>query len=62
MSETPELPVDDARTGHDVVDAVVASLAGLDERPVAEHVAVFEQGHEALRQALNEAGTSGPRS
>ena len=50
MSETLQEP-----TGHDTVDAVVASLASLDETPVGEHVAVFERAHEALRSALADA-------
>ncbi len=41
-------------TGHPGVDAVLASLEGLEERPVGEHVAVFEHGHDALRRALND--------
>ena len=60
MSETPEEHVDSTPTGHDVVDGVVDSLTGLDERPVGEHVAVFEQAHEALRRALNEASAPTP--
>ncbi|MEO5654111.1 MAG: hypothetical protein ABIN79_03070 [Marmoricola sp.] len=60
MSEIPEEPMDGVRTGHQVVDGVVDSLAGLDERPVGEHVAVFEQAHDSLRRALNEAGTATP--
>ncbi|MGI9156017.1 MAG: hypothetical protein ACR2FG_05185 [Marmoricola sp.] len=43
-------------TGHPAVDGALASLAGLEERPVGEHVAVFENAHEALRRALNDAG------
>ena len=43
-------------TGDADVDAVVASLRGLDDLPVAEHVAVFEQAHESLRRALAGAG------
>jgi hypothetical protein len=43
-------------TGHETVDGVLGSLDGLEERPVAEHVAVFEAAHEALRAALAEAG------
>lgn len=43
-------------TGHPAVDEVLASLAGLEERPVAEHVAVFEAAHDRLRAALAEAG------
>jgi hypothetical protein len=43
-------------TGHPAVDAVLASLAGLEDAPVHEHVAVFESAHESLRRALDEAG------
>ena len=41
------------RTGDEAVDAVLDSLDGLDERPVDEHVAVFESAHERLRGALD---------
>jgi hypothetical protein len=41
-------------TGHSRVDEVLRSLAVLDERPVAEHVAVFEAAHSALREALTD--------
>ena len=34
------------------VDAAVAALDGLADRPLAEHVAVFEQVHAALGHAL----------
>jgi hypothetical protein len=66
--EEPEAPADDGTagrhagdgdvetTGHPAVDAVLASLDGLDEHPVGEHVAVFESAHDALRRALNDAG------
>ena len=43
-------------TGHDDVDRVVASLDGLDARPLSEHVAVFESAHDTLRSALADAG------
>lgn len=43
-------------TGSSVVDAVLASLDGLEERPVGDHVAVFEAAHEQLRAALADAG------
>jgi hypothetical protein len=58
MSETPESleQPEPVTTGDETVDAVVASLRGLDDLPVAEHVAVFEQAHESLRQVLNSAG------
>lgn len=38
------------------VDAVLRSLEGLEHRPLAEQVAVFEAAHEALRAALSDAG------
>lgn len=68
MSETSHDPVEadepgprEAReqpdeTGHAGVDAVVASLDALDDTPVADHVAVFEQAHDSLRRALSDAG------
>lgn len=43
-------------TGHPAVDAVLASLEGLEKSPVGEHVPVFESAHDALRRALNDAG------
>ncbi|CAM3750251.1 hypothetical protein [Nocardioides zeicaulis] len=42
-------------TGAEHVDAVLAEVAGLSDRPVAEHVAVFERAHEQLRRALDAA-------
>ncbi|WP_203231328.1 hypothetical protein [Nocardioides caldifontis] len=41
------------RTGHEQVDAALGSLEGLDELPVDEHVAVLEQAHASLRDALS---------
>ncbi len=49
-----------AGTGNADVDAVVASLTALDDLPVAEHVAVFEQAHESLRRTLAGAGQDAP--
>ncbi len=40
-------------SGVAAVDAVLASVQALDDRPVAEHVAVFEQAHDQLRRALD---------
>ena len=40
-------------TGVPAVDDVLASVQALDDRPVEEHVAVFEQAHERLRRALD---------
>lgn len=51
---------DDVRTGDARVDAVLESLEGLDERPLAEHTAVFEQAHERLREALDPDSGAGP--
>jgi len=41
------------RTGVEEVDDVLASVEGLEETPVDEHVAVFENAHERLRGALD---------
>ena len=46
-------PSERVRTGMDGVDAVIAAVEGLDERPIEEHVGVFEQAHEQLRRALD---------
>ena len=51
------VPVPDETAAHDdEVRRVVDELDGLAERPVAEHVAVFEEVHAALSRAL----TDGP--
>lgn len=50
-SYTPE--PEPVRTGVADVDAVLDSVAGLDESDVAEHPAVFEDAHERLRRALD---------
>ncbi|RJS47302.1 hypothetical protein [Nocardioides cavernaquae] len=58
--ESAEQPLETvAPTGNGAVDVVLESLAGLAERPVAEHVAVFEQAHEQLRSALD--APAGPK-
>jgi hypothetical protein len=56
----PDEPLDDSTadnlaesTGVAEVDAVLASLEGLADQPVGEHVAVFEQAHDRLRRALD---------
>ena len=41
-------------TGHPEVDAVLASLEGLQDKPVEEHAAVFEAAHDRLRAVLSE--------
>lgn len=49
-SPTPAVPL---RTGDPRVDAVLDSMEELSERPLADHVTVFEQAHEELRAALD---------
>lgn len=44
------------RTGNHAVDRVLTSLDELRDKPIDEHVAVFERAHEQLRGALD-----GPR-
>lgn len=43
-------------TGHPVVDEVLEIMRGLQDRPVDEHVAIFEAAHEKLRATLTDAG------
>ena len=50
-------PDGQVRTGNVAVDAVLASLEGLEDRPVSEHVEVFEHAHEQLRRALDAPAT-----
>ena len=56
MSAGPPRPVDPRTlrgpTPEEAVDAAVAALDGLGHRPLAEHVVVFEQVHDALGRAL----------
>jgi len=54
-----EVVVEVEGTGHPDVDAVVSSVRGLDDLPVAEHVAAFERAHESLRRTLVGAGEDG---
>lgn len=51
-------------TGHPVVDEVLRTMQELQDRPVEEHVSVFEAAHEKLRAALADAGNpaDGPRA
>jgi hypothetical protein len=46
---TPEREV----TGVPEVDEVMRAVEELEERPVEEHVGVFETAHEQLRRALD---------
>ncbi len=49
-------PAATVSTGRPEVDAVLASLDGLADTPLEEHVAVFEAAHERLRAALSDDG------
>jgi len=66
MSEDPEFPgpadepeteppePERVRTGVAGVDEVIAEVEGLEERPIEEHVGVFEAAHDRLRRALDD--------
>lgn len=41
-------------TGHPLVEEVLVSLDALEQRPVADHVSVFESAHLRLREALTD--------
>lgn len=47
-------------TGLPSVDRVVEDVEALEDRPVDEHVAVFEDAHDRLRQALDDAPGDAP--
>jgi len=40
-------------TGDPAVDAVIAEVGSLEDRPLEEHVGVFERAHDGLRAALD---------
>jgi hypothetical protein len=46
-------PEERVRTGVERVDTVIDRVAGLADRPVDEHVSVFEAAHEELRRTLD---------
>ena len=52
----------DSSAGHADVDAVLQSLAALDDLPVEEHVGVYEAAHSALRGALHDVRDTGDGS
>lgn len=56
-----EVPADErVRTGVAGVDEVIIAVEELDDRPVEEHVAVFEAAHEQLRRGLDAAADDTP--
>jgi len=50
VQESADEPI---RTGVERVDAVIDAVSGLTERPVDEHVAVYEDAHDELRRTLD---------
>jgi hypothetical protein len=51
-------PPEPPHTGNHAVDEVLADVEGLGERPLDEHVEVYERAHEQLRGALDGAQDS----
>ncbi len=65
MAATPpqdgeDQPVPDApervRTGSERVDEVIRAVEELEDRPIEEHVGVFESAQVQLRRALDDPG------
>ena len=48
-SEYLEPPV----TGHEGVDEALRKVAGLPDKPLAEHVQILREAHDALQSLLN---------
>jgi hypothetical protein len=42
------------------VDAVITAVEQLEDRPIEEHVGVFEAAHDRLRRALDDPDAGGP--
>lgn len=55
---TEDAPEPTTRTGVPDVDSVLDDVEALFERPVDEHLTVFEDAHQRLRRALD--GGTGP--
>ena len=49
------------RTGAVRVDEVIRAVEELEERPIGEHVGVFESAQAQLRRALDETDDAGDR-
>jgi hypothetical protein len=57
---TPEWPeTAETEVGDPSVDAVLATLGGLPEIPVADHEAIYSELHDALLETLNEEPPAG---
>ncbi|WP_028652019.1 hypothetical protein [Nocardioides halotolerans] len=53
----PEAPAPErVRTGSDRVDEVIRAVEELEDRPIEEHVGVFESAQVQLRRALDDPG------
>jgi hypothetical protein len=52
MTTGPDEPTSRPHTGEQAVDEALRRLDELAERPVAEHVAVFDDSHRQLQDAL----------
>jgi hypothetical protein len=62
MTEEPETVQPEperVRTGAAGVDEVIAAVEELEDRPIEEHVGVFETAHEQLRKALDATDDTG---
>lgn len=53
MTESVEEHREPVRTGVAAVDDVIAATEALAQRPLDEHIGVFESAHEQLRSALD---------
>lgn len=51
--ETEPHSAEPVRTGIDSVDTVITAVEALEERPIEEHVGVFESAHDQLRRVLD---------
>ena len=60
MTEDPDFPgpeePESVRTGVADVDEVITAVEELEERPIEEHVGVFESAQVQLRRALDDPG------
>lgn len=52
-SESMGAEAEQVRTNDPTVDEVLSAVEALEERPLEEHVGVFEQAHQQLRRALD---------
>jgi hypothetical protein len=55
-SEPEPVVPERVRTGADRVDEVIRAVEELEDRPIEEHVGVFESAQVQLRRALDEPG------